>query len=195
MKKYVLACALTLSISGAAHAEGWLDSLKGFVGLDESTEQVETKTEAVAEEVKEASSSLDILGLVGSVSKSLNVSDEQAEGGMASLFNLAKSSLGDTDYSTLAKSLPGADSLLSKIPDVSSLTGNSDSGVGGLLSKASQYSDSLKSINAVKQQFEALGLKPEMITKYISQAQSYLDTEQGQQAKALLMKGVSAFTS
>ena len=91
---------------------------------------------------------------------------------------------------SLAKSLPGVDGLLSKVPDVS---GASSEGLGGLLSKASDYSDSLKAINTVKQQFEALGLKPEMITQYINQAQSYLDTDQGKQAKDLLMKGLSAF--
>ena len=53
----------------------------------------------------------------------------------------------------------------------------------------------VKSINEIKKQFEALGLKPEMITAFISQAKSYLDTEQGQQAKDLLMQGLSAFSN
>ncbi len=189
MKKHLLACALTLSISSTANAEGWLDSVKSFVGLGESTEQVET---SAAKEVEEASSSLDILGLVGSVTDGLGVNKEQAEGGVASLFNLAKSSLGDTDYTALASSIPGVDGLLSKVPDVSSLS-SSAGGVGDLLSKASDYSDSLKTINTVKQQFEALGLKPEMITQYISKIQGYLDTDQGQQAKALFTKAVSSF--
>ena len=80
------------------------------------------------------------------------------------------------------------------MPDISKLDSASDAsasaGLGGLLEKASQYSDSLKSINDVKKQFEALGLKPEMISGFISTAQSYLDTEQGQQAKQVLNDGL-----
>lgn len=196
MKKYLLACALTLSVSTHANAEGWFDSIKSLVGLSDSTEEVKksaavAKAETTVTNTTEALSSFDVAGLVGSVSETLNVSNDQAEGGMASLLSFAKGNLGSTDYTELAKSLPGVDSLLSKVPDVS---GASSEGLGGLLSKASDYSDSLKAINTVKQQFEALGLKPEMITQYINQAQSYLDTDQGKQAKDLLMKGLSAFT-
>ena len=43
----------------------------------------------------------------------------------------------------------------------------------------------------LRKQFEALGLKPEMIMQYAEQAKQYLDTEQGQQAKELMMQGLS----
>lgn len=227
MKKQLLACALTLTVSGNVHA-GWFDSLKETVGITDSQDKAEEKSDAavkevaastdkveakvseaskstetaVAEvstttkntvtEVSDAASNLDIAGLISSISEKSNVTNEQAEGGVASLFSYAKENLSGTDYTELAKSLPGADSILSKVPDVSNLS--SSEGVGGLLSQASQYSDSLKSIEALTKQFEALGLKPEMITEYIAQAQSYLDTETGQQAKALLMQGLSSFT-
>jgi len=196
MKKYLLACVLTLSVSANANAADWLDSLKNLVGLGDSAQEVKKEelkasTETAVTEATQAVNSLDIAGLVSSVSEKLNVSNDQAEGGMASLLNYAKANLADADYVELAKNLPGVDGLLSKVPDVSEVKSE---GLGGLLNKASEYSDSLKNINALKQQFEALGLKPEMITQYISQAQSYLDTEQGQQAKALLVKGLSSFT-
>ena len=48
----------------------------------------------------------------------------------------------------------------------------------------------LKAINDVKKQFEALGLKPEMITGFVKQAQAYLDTEQGKEAKKMLTEGL-----
>ena len=76
------------------------------------------------------------------------------------------------------------------MPDLSKLSSGSSEGLGGLLDKASEYSDSLKAINAVTKQFEALGLKPEMISSFISSAQSYLNTEQGQAAKKLLTDGL-----
>ena len=45
-------------------------------------------------------------------------------------------------------------------------------------------------LNDVKKQFEALGLNSEMISNFIASAQSYLDTEQGQQAKKMLTEGL-----
>ena len=74
------------------------------------------------------------------------------------------------------------------MPDVSKLS--SAGGLGGLLDKAAEYSDSLKSINDVKKQFEALGLKPEMISSFVSSAQGYLDSEEGQSAKKVLTDGL-----
>jgi hypothetical protein len=74
------------------------------------------------------------------------------------------------------------------MPDISELS--SGKGLSGLLDKASQYSDSLKSINDIKKQFEALGLNPEMISSFVSSAQSYLDTPQGQDAKQVLTQGL-----
>jgi hypothetical protein len=91
-------------------------------------------------------------------------------------------------FKQLSQSLPGVDSLVKQMPDVSKLA--SGEGLSGLLDKAAQYSDSVKAINDVKKQFEALGLKPEMISDFISSAQSYLNTEQGQKAKQVLSDGV-----
>jgi len=46
-------------------------------------------------------------------------------------------------------------------------------------------------VNDLKKQFESLGLKPEMITDFVSTAQTYLDTEQGKEAKEILSQGIS----
>lgn len=183
MKKSVilLTCISTLSFN--ANAEGWFDSLKNLIGLGETKEQVQTTNEAT----EQAAQSPDIMGIIGQLTNTLDVNKNQAEGGVASLINLAKSNLSSGEFSDLAKSLPGVDSILSKVP---SIEGLSSGNLGGLLDKASEYSDSLKSINEVKKQFEALGLKPEMITSFVTQIQSYLNTEQGQDAKKLLTEGL-----
>lgn len=190
MKKLpiIITCS-TLLLSSNVYAFDWLDSLKSFVGLDE--EKAQTTEQQVSEKKEEAG--LNISSLISSVTSSLGSNEEQSEGAVASLFSFAKTQLPQGDFSELAKNIPGVDGILSKIPDVSSLT--KKEGLGGLLDKASEYSDSLKTINTLKNQFEALGIKPEMITQYISSISSYLDTEQGQQAKALFQKGLSAFTS
>lgn len=177
MKKLIVLLTFsTLSLSAMAEETSWLDSLKNLVGLGETKEQI----------VKVPSTD----GLVEMLTGSLNVNAEQASGGMGAILNYVKNNISSEQFSQLTKSLPGVDGLVSQMPDLSKLSSGSSSSLGGLLDKASQYSDSLKSINDVKKQFEALGLKPEMISSFISSAQGYLDTEQGQQAKQILTEGL-----
>jgi len=175
MKKLIILLTIsTLSTSAIAEETSWLDSLKNFVGLGETKEQT----------VKAPSTD----GLISMLTSSLNVNADQATGGMGAIFNYVKSNVSTEQFSQLSKSLPGVDSLVSQMPDISKLS--SGEGLSGLLDKAAQYSDSLKSINDVKKQFEALGLKPEMVKSFVTSAKSYLDTEQGQQAKQILTDGL-----
>ena len=60
--------------------------------------------------------------------------------------------------------------------------------MSGLLNKASEYSSSLSSINALKQQFEALGLDTDMISSFVSQINAYLSGDKDTQA--LLQSGL-----
>ena len=188
MKKLIV--MLTIStLSASVHAEetSWLDSLKSLVGLGETKEQVNT-TENKVEAEAAAMPSAD--GLVGMLTSGLNVNSDQASGGMGAILNYVKNNVSTEQFSQLAKSLPGAEGLVSQMPDLSKLGSDSSKSLDGLLDKASEYSDSLKSINDVKKQFEALGLNSEMISRFIASAQSYLDTEQGQQAKKMLTEGL-----
>tara|TARA_R110000737_G_scaffold15182_3_gene31665 strand:- start:4107 stop:4670 length:564 start_codon:yes stop_codon:yes gene_type:complete len=182
MKKLLILLTIsTLSTSAIAQEKSWFESLKSLVGLSDNTEQsVEPAP------VKTASTD----GLVDMLTSSLEVNTEQASGGMGAIFNYVKNNVSTQQFSQLAKSIPGVDGLVAQMPDLSKLNSGSSEGFGGLLDKASEYSDSLKSINDVKKQFDALGLKPEMISNFISTAQSYLDTEQGQQAKKILTDGL-----
>jgi hypothetical protein len=182
MKKLIVLLTISaLSTSALAQETSWLDSLKNLVGLGDDTEQM------VA-----APAMPNTDGLVDMLTSSLDVNADQASGGMGAIFNYVKNNVSVEQFSQLAKSIPGVEGLMGQMPDISKLDSSSDAsaGLGGLLEKASQYSDSLKSINDVKKQFEALGLKPEMISDFISTAQSYLDTEQGQQAKQVLNDGL-----
>lgn len=178
MKKLIMLLAIsTLSTSVLAEETSWLDSLKNLIGLGDAKEQtVDTSAMPSAD------------GLVDMLTGAMDVNSAQASGGMGAILNYVKNNVSTEQFSQLAKSLPGVDGLVSQMPDISKLS--SGEGLGGLLDKASQYSDSLKSINDVKKQFEALGLKPEMISGFVSTAQSYLDTEQGQQAKQILADGL-----
>lgn len=179
MKKLILILTLStlssagLSSSAMAAETSWLDSLKGFVGMGDTQEKM---------------AQLDTAGLVNMLTSKLDVNTEQAAGGMGAILNYVKNNVSNEQFRQLAKSLPGVEGLVGQMPDISKL-GTSE-GLGGLLDKASEYSESLKSINDVKKQFEALGLEPDMITNFIASAQKYLDTEEGQQAKKVLTEGL-----
>lgn len=174
MKKLViLLMTLTLTFSAQSQAEGWFDSLKNMLGMGEEATQEVTPNTA---------------DMVGMLVNNLNVDQSQAEGGLGAIFDYAKNNLNSAQFSQLSDALPGLNRLIDSAPDVSNLS--SAGGLGSLMDKAAEYNDSLKAINEVKKQFEALGLKPEMIMQFVEQAKVYLDTEQGQQAKQLLVQGV-----
>lgn len=182
MKKLPIILAVsTLSFSAVAEETSWFDTLKSLVGLGE---------EAAQTAEVEAAKTPSVNGLVDMLSSSLNVSSEQASGGLGAILNYVKNNVSTEQFGELAKSLPGAEGVISNMPDLSKLSSESSEGIGGLLDQASQYSDSLKSINDVKKQFEALGLKPEMISSFVNSAQSYLDSEQGQKAKEIITDGL-----
>ncbi|PCI57532.1 MAG: hypothetical protein COB45_03800 [Gammaproteobacteria bacterium] len=191
MKKLiVLLTVSTLSTSVLAEETSWFDSLKSMVGLSGTTEQrVDTKVQSVE---KSTSAMPSAEGLIGMLTSALDVNTDQASGGMGSILNYVKNNVSTEQFTQLAKSLPGVDGLVSQMPDISKLSSGSGSSesISGLLDKASEYSESLKSISDVTKQFEALGLKPEMISSFIASAQRYLDTEQGQQAKKMLTDGL-----
>ncbi|WP_189377947.1 DUF2780 domain-containing protein [Thalassotalea profundi] len=176
MKKLIVLLTIsTLSCSVLAEESSWFDSLKSLVGLGDTQEQTVTTPTAS--------------GLVDMLTSSLDVNASQASGGMGAILNYVKNNVSNDQFSQLAESVPGIEGLVSQMPDISKLS--SGEGLGGLLDKASEYSGSLKSINDVKKQFEALGLSPEMISSFISSAQAYLDTEEGKQAKQILTEGLS----
>ena len=175
MKRIALLLTIfTLTFSAQSHAEGWFDSLKNMLGMgEEETQEVAPNTN----------------DMISMLTENLGVNSDQASGGLGSLFNYVKGNISDEQFAQLSETLPGIGDLIKSAPDVSKLA--ESGGLSGLLDKASEYSESLKSVNDVKKQFEALGLKPEMIMQYVEQAKQYLDTEQGQQAKELLMQGMN----
>ncbi|ALM89224.1 MULTISPECIES: DUF2780 domain-containing protein [Alteromonas] len=185
MKILSLFVIATLSFSAHASANDTLNKLKGMLG-DASTSTSQTTEAAVA-------SSLDVSSLVSMVSENLGVSETQSEGGLASIFDYAKGNLTTADYSELASAIPGLDSLLENVPSVAADSTNGGSTISGLLSKASEYSSSLGSINELKQQFDALGLDADMISSFITQINTYLNSNE--ETQTLLQSGLGNLAS
>jgi len=182
MKNTLILALFTMAFSTQVQA-GWFDSLFG-----NSEEASEVITESAPKPA--ATQALDALAMIPMLTDSLGVTEQQAQGGLGSLFSFAKGNLSQGQFGELATALPGVDQLLGAVPAVSEAT-QSNEGLSGLLNTAAQYSDSLKGINQVSQQFQALGLDPQMIMQYMQVAQQYLNTPQGQQAKQLLMDGLA----
>ena len=166
-----------------------IDQLKGLLGGKKAESTVTSSS--LTEMATSATSNIDLASLVSSVAGNLNVTENQSEGGIASIMNYVQGNLSGADYAQLASSIPGIDSVLEDVP---SLSGNSaassSSSLSGLLNKASEYSSTLKSVNDLKQQFEALGLSTDMIASFVTQISSYLNVNADEETQALFKSGL-----
>ena len=189
MNRIVLASAVLALIFFTTCADANIDQLKGLLGGKKAESTVTSSS--LTEMATSAASNIDLASLVSSVAGNLNVSENQSEGGIASIMNYVQGNLSGADYAQLASNIPGIDSLLEDVP---SLSGNSaassSSSLSGLLNKASEYNSTLKSVNDLKQQFEALGLSTDMIAGFVTQISSYLNVNADEETQALFKSGL-----
>ncbi|MCG9697888.1 DUF2780 domain-containing protein [Shewanella sp. Isolate11] len=163
----------TLLLNIAPASAGWLDAI---------TDKTTTETKATATASDNQSSDL-----VSSVMSQLGLNETQAEGGLGSLFTLAKSTLGNDSFAPIADAVPGMDSLLSAAPAT-----DSSSGMSGLLSKAGDLGSSLQGGAQVYDSFEKLGISKELAQPMVDIVKGYLDTHAGDGTTDLLMQGLGA---
>ncbi|AMN12618.1 MAG: hypothetical protein Altm2KO_36350 [Alteromonas macleodii] len=189
MNRIVLAPTVLALTFFTTCANANIDQLKGLLGGKKAESTVTSSS--LTEMATSAASNIDLASLVSSVAGNLNVSENQSEGGIASIMNYVQGNLSGADYAQLASSIPGIDALLEDVP---SLSGNSaassSSSLSGLLNKASEYSSTLKSVNDLKQQFEALGLSTDMIASFVTQISSYLNVNADEETQALFKSGL-----
>ena len=189
MNRIVLAPTVLALTFFTTCASANIDQLKGLLGGKKAESTVTSSS--LTEMATSAASNIDLASLVSSVAGNLNVSENQSEGGIASIMNYVQGNLSGADYAQLASSIPGIDSLLEDVP---SLSGNSaassSSSLSGLLNKASEYSSTLKSVNDLKQQFEALGLSTDIIASFVTQISSYLNVNADEETQALFKSGL-----
>jgi hypothetical protein len=189
MNRIVLAPTVLALTFFTTCANANIDQLKGLLGGKKAESTVTSSS--LTEMATSAASNIDLASLVSSVAGNLNVSENQSGGGIASIMNYVQGNLSGADYAQLASSIPGIDSLLEDVP---SLSGNSaassSSSLSGLLNKASEYSSTLKSVNDLKQQFEALGLSTDMIASFVTQISSYLNVNADEETQALFKSGL-----
>lgn len=189
MNRFALAPAILALALVTPNANANIDQLKGLLG-DKKADSTVTSS-SLTEMATRAASTIDLSSLVATVSDTLNVSETQSEGGIASIMNYVQGNLSSGDYAQLANSIPGIDGLLENVPSLNSdKAASSSSSLSGLLNKASEYSSTLKSVNDLKQQFEALGLSTDMIASFATQISSYLNVNADEETQALFKSGL-----
>ncbi|MFD2165633.1 DUF2780 domain-containing protein [Thalassotalea euphylliae] len=130
----------------------------------------------------------DSSSLTNMLVSNLGITEQQAQGGMGALLNLAKTNLSGGEFSSLLGGIAGGSDMLSATPEVKAKENSTSSMLGSL------GGNSLKALAdsaLVKEQFEALGLSPKMIGSFVDTSINYLQSEQGQQMVDLFKKGVT----
>ncbi|AVB18289.1 MULTISPECIES: DUF2780 domain-containing protein [Pseudomonas syringae group] len=136
---------------------------------------------------QKATAAPEVAGLLNTLGTQLNVTPEQAVGGTGALLGLAKNKLTSTDYSQLAKSVPGLEQM-SGTSALDSLGGAN--GLGGLLGKSGNNSmlnsalGNVQNMGDVNTAFKALGMDSTMVSQFAPLILQYLG-QQGASGSAL----------
>jgi hypothetical protein len=127
----------------------------------------------------------DTSSLITTLTDQLGVTQKQATGGTGAIFKYAKSKLSTDNFSTVAQALPGTDSLISAAPK----TGGSAKLPSGLKSLTGRQSKSTTAMSSLAGSFSQLGMKPDMVGKFIPIILEYAQSKGGT-AVMTLLKGV-----
>ena len=107
----------------------------------------------------------------------------QAEGGIGLLLNMAREKLEEGDFSQIADTIPGASELLDQAPQ----TGGGVMGaIGGIASAFGGKPEGLGNLASLASGFSQLGLDTGMIGKFVPILLSFVQDKGGDQIKSLL---------
>lgn len=95
--------------------------------------------------------------LISALTGQLNVTTDQAQGGVGSILALAKEKLSGMDFSTLTKLIPGADTYMKAAKDLGAVTGpvGDKAGLMSSFSKLGMGSDMVGKFSKVLSDFVA----------------------------------------
>ena len=207
LKQTILVTSLLLAASQAQTEEesSWFSSALNFLGLDaEKTEEnvqpmpAEDAMEAAASEDKASAiatkasqmvaDNAAMSSLTGLVTAQLGVTEQQAQGGLGTLFSVAQSTLDGADFQQLSQHVPEMASLLGATPEVSERA----KGISPLVAVAGKYGDALQSSIEAYAQFKTLGLDAAQIPQYIEVTNQFLKKQGGTDIASLFSKGLDA---
>lgn len=208
-KKTALMATLIFTTSLAQAETSWFDTALEFMGLgpDKTTEAPTKETMSNADDAsktadsamtkatqmaKDASTAMAknaaMTSLTGMVTEQLGVSQQQAQGGLGTLFGIAQSTLGGSEFSELSQYVPEMDTLLQAAPAIS----EEAQGISSLLGQAGKYGDALKSGSQAYSQFKTLGIDVTQIPQYIEITNQFLKEQGGTDVATLFSKSLEA---
>ncbi|TWI55058.1 uncharacterized protein VcgC/VcgE DUF2780 [Pseudomonas duriflava] len=126
-----------------------------------------------------AASTPEAQGLIKALTEQLDVSPQQAVGGIGALLGLAQNKLTGGEYDQLAQEVPGLDQLagdnalggLSQLGGLSSLLGGNAKDITGQLSGLLDHIDNQQEVD---QTFDALGMNSGMSSQFANVILQYL---------------------
>ena len=133
-----------------------------------------------------SSSAVPESGLVNTLVNQLGVNQQQAMGGVGSIFSLAQQRMNPTDFMQLRGNVPGIDQYLSAVPEPSSsslLIGSAASMLGG-------QAGGLGNLAALAGSFQTLGMSSNMITQFVPLVLQYVQGQSGAGAMSLLQSAL-----
>jgi hypothetical protein len=149
----------------------------------------EDKASAIATEASQmVTDNAAMSSLTGLVTAQLGVTEQQAQGGLGTLFSVAQSTLDGADFQQLSQHVPDMASLLNAAPEVSEKA----QGISSLVAVAGKYGDALKSGNEAYARFKTLGIDAAQIPQYIEVTNQFLEKQGGTDIAALFSKGLEA---
>jgi hypothetical protein len=205
LKQTILVTSLLLAASQAQAETSWFNNALNSLGLgSEKTEEnvqlksaedalkaaaSEDKASAIATEASQmVTDNAAMSSLTGLVTAQLGVTEQQAQGGLGTLFSVAQSTLDGADFQQLSEHVPEMASLLGAAPEVSERT----KGISSLVAETGKYGDALKSGNEAYAQFKTLGLDAAQIPQYIEITNQFLKKQGGTDIASLFSKGLDA---
>ncbi|MFT7090915.1 MAG: hypothetical protein ACJAYW_000877 [Candidatus Azotimanducaceae bacterium] len=199
MRRTILLACLIMIAPYSYAEQSWFDSALEFLGMgSDETEAGELKQPAKVESAVAADAMSAAAATAGKlaagsslasmITSQLGVTDTQAEGGLGTIFGLAKSTLGATDFGQLSSMVPEMDILLAAAPALS----ENAKGLSSLMGSAGKYGTALQGATQAYSQFKTLGIGVDQIPQYISVTNEFLESKGGDDTVALFKKGVSS---
>lgn len=186
MSRQLAYVAILLLAAPHSFAESWFDSAMDFLGFGSEETEQKTMQESVTDQDESASGRM--TSLSSQIADRLGVTEEQAKGGLGTLFSLVQTTLASTDFSKLSSGVPEMDGLLAAVPALS----ESASGLSSALGSTGKYGAILQGASATYSRFKTLGLGVQQIPQYIDVTNEFLESQGGKDVADLFKEGIES---